>query len=106
MRVVDFMCRASPVRASGEAGRRDKLIVEGHPYLILGGELANSSASSLQFLQNLWPVLEGAGLNTELAPLEWDQFEPATSTYVPAWVKHDVRRFPRRAMRRAWPRIF
>ena len=57
-------------------GTAKQLIVDGKPFLILGGELSNSSASSLDYLQTLWPTLKSAGLNTVIAPVEWDQMEP------------------------------
>ena len=62
-------------------GTARQLIVGGKPFLILGGELSNSSASSLDYLQGTWPVLTAAGLNTVIAPVEWDQVEPNEGTY-------------------------
>ncbi len=68
--------------AAGEAipalqkqGTAQQLIVDGKPYLVLGGELKNSSASNLPYLEKLWPQLKSTGLNTLLAPVEWDQLE-------------------------------
>jgi beta-galactosidase GanA len=57
-------------------GSATQLIVDGQPFLLLGGELHNSSASSLDYLDKLWPTLKAAELNTVLAPVEWDQIEP------------------------------
>ena len=34
-----------------------QLIVSGEPYLVLGGELHNSSSSSLEYMQPIWPKL-------------------------------------------------
>jgi beta-galactosidase GanA len=68
-------CVAQTLAHLAKQGAATQLIVDGHAYLILGGELANSSASDLNYLQKLWPALEGAGLNTVLAPVEWDQIE-------------------------------
>ncbi len=62
-------------------GSTKQLTVGGRPYLILGGELANSSASSLDFLNTTWPTLKAAGLNTVFAPVEWDQVEPTPGHY-------------------------
>ena len=59
--------------------RRDgatELVVQGEPYLILGGELGNSSASDLAELERIWPRLVELGLNTLLAPVYWELMEP------------------------------
>ncbi|MDV3455512.1 DUF5597 domain-containing protein [Sphingomonas sp. HF-S4] len=106
-----------------------QLIVDGKPFLILGGELGNSSASERAWLQPHWARLKAMHLNTVLAPVSWELIEPSEgrfdfssvdwliedarahdlrlvflwfgswknsmSTYVPAWVKRDEKRFPR-----------
>jgi beta-galactosidase GanA len=62
-------------------GGATQLIVDDQPFLLLGGELHNSSASSLDYLETLWPTLKAAELNTVLAPVEWDQIEPAEGRF-------------------------
>jgi beta-galactosidase GanA len=52
------------------------LIVDGEPLLMLGGELGNSSASSLGYLAPIWPRLDSLNLNTVLAPVYWELIEP------------------------------
>jgi beta-galactosidase GanA len=59
-----------------DKGTTRQLIVDDKPFLVLGGELANSSASDLSYLQAQWPTLKSVGLNTIIAPVEWDQVEP------------------------------
>ena len=110
-------------------GTATQLIVDGAPFLVLGGELGNSSASSLTYLRPFWPRLRALNLNTVLAPVHWELIEPAEgrfefatvdsligdarahemrlvllwfgswknsmSSYAPAWVKTNQRRFPR-----------
>ena len=41
-----------------KSGDTQQLIVDGKPFLILGGELGNSSASSAEYMQPLWPRLQ------------------------------------------------
>jgi beta-galactosidase GanA len=62
-------------------GSATQLMVNDQPFLILGGELHNSSASSLAYLDKVWPTLKTAELNTVLAPVEWDQIEPVEGRY-------------------------
>ena len=38
----------------------------------LGGELHNSSSSSLEYMKPLWPKLTDLGLNTVVTPLSWE----------------------------------
>jgi beta-galactosidase GanA len=64
-----------------QQGGTRQLVVDGKPFLVLGGELHNSSASRLDYLQRLWPRLKAAGLNTVVAPVEWDQLEPQPGHY-------------------------
>lgn len=62
-------------------GTTTQLIVDGKPFLILGGELHNSSSSSLEYMKPIWPELAGMGLNTVVTPLSWELIEPAEGKY-------------------------
>lgn len=53
-----------------------QLLVDGKPFLIRGGELRNSTASSLRYLNQFWEKLEHMRLNTILAPAYWELLEP------------------------------
>jgi hypothetical protein len=53
-----------------------QLYVEGKPFLMLGGELHNSSSSSLDYMQPIWPRLASMNLNTVLTPVSWELIEP------------------------------
>ena len=110
-------------------GTATQLIVDEKPFLVLGGELGNSSSSSLEYMAPVWPKLVLMKLNTVLIPVSWELIEPtegkfdftlvdgliqaarkhnlrlvplwfgswknSMSSYAPAWVKTDHRRFPR-----------
>ncbi|MEQ8239570.1 MAG: DUF5597 domain-containing protein [Cyclobacteriaceae bacterium] len=56
--------------------KNNQLIVDGKPYLMIAGELHNSSASSAGYMETIWPKLKSLNLNTVLASVTWDQFEP------------------------------
>lgn len=121
--------QSAPVPALETRHGARQLIVDGQPFLILGGELANSSASSRDHMRPIWPRLREMNLNTVLMPVSWELIEPeegrldfalvdglladaraaglrvvilwfglwknSMSSYAPAWVKRDERRFPR-----------
>jgi len=104
-------------------------MVDGKPFLIFGGELRNSSTSSLDYMKPIWPRMAADNLNTLLAPVSWELVEPeegkfdfslvdgmiaaaqenhlhlvflwfgswknSGSVYAPAWVRSDLKRFPR-----------
>ena len=59
-----------------ERGRTTQLVVDGSPFLVLGGELRNSSASSLGYMEPLWTKLAALHLNTLLTPVSWELIEP------------------------------
>lgn len=107
---------------------RQQLCVDGQPWLMLAGELHNSSTGSSHYMQPIWQRLASKHLNTVLAVVSWELTEPeeghydftlvdeivrgandaqlkvvllwfgswknGASTYVPAWVKTNQKRFP------------
>jgi beta-galactosidase GanA len=107
---------------------RYALMVDGRPYLILGGQIHNSSAWPIE-LPQVWESITALHANTVEAPVYWEQLEPQEGRfdfdnidrivegarsrnlrvvllwfgtwkngnmhYAPAWVKTDIKRFPR-----------
>ena len=53
-----------------------QLIVNGQPFLVLGGELGNSSASNLEYMRPIWKKLTLMNCNTVLTPVYWELMEP------------------------------
>jgi len=54
-----------------------QFVVHGKPFLILGGELGNSSAGTAAQADFILPDLARVHLNTVLMPVAWEQTEPA-----------------------------
>jgi hypothetical protein len=57
-------------------GNATQLMVHDKPFLILGGELGNSSASDLKYMADIWPKISQMKLNTLLTPVYWELLEP------------------------------
>jgi len=62
-------------------GTATQLIVDGKPFLVLAGELHNSSATSLEYMKPVWARLAEAKLNTVLAGVSWNQIEPQEAQF-------------------------
>jgi hypothetical protein len=57
-------------------GTATQLVVDGKPFLILGGELGNSTASDLERMRPMWARVRAMNLNTVVAPVYWELLEP------------------------------
>jgi beta-galactosidase GanA len=71
---------AEPPRIRMENGA-GQLIVKGQPFLILGGELGNSSAGTAAQADVILPKLAAIHVNTVLMPVAWEQLEPKEGAF-------------------------
>ena len=62
-------------------GVATQLIVDGQPFLVLGGETANTASSSLDYMAAVWPRLARLHLNTALVGIAWDWIEPVEGQF-------------------------
>ncbi len=62
-------------RMSGK-GAGAQLIVDGKPFIVFGGEVHNSAASSAAFMQPVWDRADKLHLNTMVLPVSWELVEP------------------------------
>lgn len=70
-----FANSQSPIPYLAKKGTTTQLMVEGKPFLLLGGELGNSTATTIQNMQAVWPKLKTMNLNTILVPVYWELIE-------------------------------
>lgn len=70
-----FLLLALTASATGTDNQRT-----GHLY-ILGGELSNSAATSIDDIDEVMPRMKALGLNTVLVPAYWDLTEPTEGHY-------------------------
>ena len=64
-----------------QQGTATQLIVDDKPFLVLAGELGNSTSSSLEYMSPVWPKLASLNLNTVLIPVYWELIEPAEGKF-------------------------
>ena len=74
------ICRAQNVSGGipqlVKHGHVTQLYVDQKPFLILGGELNNSSSSSITYMQPIWQQVKALNFNTVVTPLSWELIEP------------------------------
>ncbi|MBN2709502.1 MAG: DUF5597 domain-containing protein [Calditrichaceae bacterium] len=70
--------RLSPIKSvflEKQEDGKQRLVVNGKPYIMLAGELGNSTASDADSMSRLWPKLKTMNINTVLAPVYWELIE-------------------------------
>ncbi|MGC4101871.1 GH35 family beta-galactosidase [Ferruginibacter sp.] len=58
-----------------------QFLINGKPFLMLGGELGNSSTSNIDYLKPSWKYLQQMHLNTVLVPVYWELLEPEENKF-------------------------
>jgi hypothetical protein len=66
----------APLPTIIQKGAAKQLMVDGKPFLMLSGELHNSSASSVAYMAPIWPRLQALHLNTVVGTVSWELMEP------------------------------
>ncbi|HEY1793287.1 MAG TPA: DUF5597 domain-containing protein [Opitutaceae bacterium] len=80
----------APIPRFAEKGGRHALLVDGAPFLVLGGQCGNSSAWPSE-LPGVWAAVEGMHANTLEAPVYWEQFEPQQGSFDTSIVDQMIR---------------
>ena len=73
--ILCLLASAQP-RLEYQGANTARIIANGNPMLMIGGELGNSSASTPQDVKRTFAHLSQLGLNTVLAPISWELIEP------------------------------
>ncbi|MBN2213693.1 MAG: DUF5597 domain-containing protein [Bacteroidales bacterium] len=62
-------------------GTASQLIVDGKPFLVLAGEVANTASSDLEYMNTVWPNLKRMNFNTVLVAIAWAWVEPEENKF-------------------------
>ena len=62
-------------------GRSTQLVVNDKPFLMLAGELQNSSMSSAEYMKDVWPKMKESNFNTLLGAVTWEDIEPVEGKF-------------------------
>ena len=57
-------------------GSATRLVVEGKPFLMISGELHNSTCGGFDYMRPKWEALAKKNLNSVIATVSWELFEP------------------------------
>ncbi|NJK86873.1 MAG: hypothetical protein HC906_13755 [Bacteroidales bacterium] len=62
-------------------GNSFQLMVKEKPFIVLAGEVNNSSASDMDYMEEVWDKLVALNCNTAIVPVYWELFEPVEKQF-------------------------
>ena len=84
------------IRQNGEV---KQLFVDDKPFIMLSGELHNSSASSIEYMRPIWDRLGALHLNTVIGTASWELVEPEEGKFDFSLVDDQITEARKRKMR-------
>ena len=75
MSILPLLLAGQP-RLEHRSNSTARIVANGKPMLMIGGELGNSSASTPEDVKRTFSHVSKIGLNTVLAPVSWELIEP------------------------------
>jgi len=62
-------------------GSATRLVVDGKPFLLIAGELHNSTAGGFEYMRPVWKKMANKNLNTVIATVSWELVEPEENKF-------------------------
>ena len=91
--------QTAPLPQIRENGAVKHLYVDGKPFIMLAGELHNSSASSTAYMRPVWDKLARLNLNTVIGTVSWELLEPEEGKFDFTLVDSEIHEARTRNMR-------
>lgn len=79
--LVCTMCTAAQAPHLKKNGKATQLIVSGKPFLMLAGEVSNSSGSDAEYMAKIMKDLSQSNLNSVLVSVSWEIIEPQEGVF-------------------------
>ena len=89
----------TPPPRIAQNGTVKQMFVDGKPFIMLAGELHNSSASSVEYMKPIWDHLAKLNLNTVLGTVSWELLEPEEGKFDFSLVDAQIQEARKRNMR-------
>lgn len=93
------IARAVELPRLDRSGAVPQLLVDGQPWIALGGEVHNSTASDMASMALLWDHFVDANLNTLVTPVYWELLEPSEGHFDFALVDEQLRQAREHSLR-------
>ncbi|WP_321475945.1 DUF5597 domain-containing protein [uncultured Paludibaculum sp.] len=96
---ADGAAQTAPLPQIRQNGMVKQLFVDNRPFVMLAGELHNSSASSVEYMKPIWDKLAAMHLNTVIGTVSWELTEPNEGQFDFSLVDAQVKEARQRNMR-------
>ena len=96
---VTCEAQTAPLPQIRQNGAVKQFFVDDKPFIMLSGELHNSSPSSIEYMRPIWDKLSALHLNTVIGAASWELVEPKEGKFDFSLVDDQVNQAPERNMR-------
>src|SRR3954452_12486066 len=96
---VATAAQTAPLPQIRQNGAVKQIFVDGKPFIMLAGELHNSSASGVDYMRPIWDKLAALHLNTVVGSASWELVEPEEGKFDFTPVDAQIREARKRNMR-------
>ena len=97
--VVICEAQTSPLPQIRQNGAVKQFFVDDMPFILLSGELHNSSPSSIEYMLPIWDKLAALHLNTVIGAVSWELVEPKEGKFDFSLVDDQINQARQRNMR-------